>query len=98
MSNKEPFTNWFRHATGNAPYLFQIRFACETTLFRHPSPLVGEGKGEGDAIDAGLLVNVPTGLGKTAMAVLGWLWRRRFYPDKLVASMGDDGGIEGRTA
>ncbi len=24
------------------------------------------------------LVNVPTGLGKTAMAVLGWLWRRRF--------------------
>lgn len=32
MSNKEPFTNWFRHATGNAPYLFQIRFACDTTL------------------------------------------------------------------
>lgn len=24
------------------------------------------------------LVNVPTGMGKTAMAVLGWLWRRRF--------------------
>lgn len=24
------------------------------------------------------LVRVPTGLGKTAMAVLGWLWRRRF--------------------
>jgi len=24
------------------------------------------------------LVNVPTGLGKTAMAVLGWLWRRHF--------------------
>jgi CRISPR-associated endonuclease/helicase Cas3 len=23
------------------------------------------------------LVNVPTGLGKTAMAILGWLWRRR---------------------
>lgn len=44
------------------------------------------------------LVDVPTGMGKTAMAMLGWLWRRRFYPDKLVASMGDDGGIEGRTA
>lgn len=27
------------------------------------------------------LVDVPTGLGKTAMAVLGWLWRRRFHPD-----------------
>jgi CRISPR-associated endonuclease/helicase Cas3 len=24
------------------------------------------------------LVRVPTGLGKTAMAVLGWLWRRQF--------------------
>jgi CRISPR-associated endonuclease/helicase Cas3 len=24
------------------------------------------------------LVDVPTGLGKTAMVVLGWLWRRRF--------------------
>src|SRR5436853_4100316 len=24
------------------------------------------------------LVKVPTGLGKTAMAILGWLWRRRF--------------------
>lgn len=22
------------------------------------------------------LVNIPTGLGKTAMAVVGWLWRR----------------------
>ncbi|MEW6247046.1 MAG: hypothetical protein AB1555_10085 [Nitrospirota bacterium] len=30
------------------------------------------------ACDAALpeLVDVPTGLGKTAMAVLGWLWRR----------------------
>jgi len=27
------------------------------------------------------LVKVPTGLGKTAMAVLGWLWRRRFAED-----------------
>lgn len=24
------------------------------------------------------LVDVPTGCGKTAMAILGWLWRRRF--------------------
>jgi len=28
------------------------------------------------------LVHVPTGLGKTAMAVLGWLWRRQFQPDE----------------
>jgi len=30
------------------------------------------------------LVDVPTGLGKTAMAVLGWLWRRRSHPDEAV--------------
>jgi CRISPR-associated endonuclease/helicase Cas3 len=30
------------------------------------------------------LVEVPTGLGKTAMAVLGWVWRRRFHPDERV--------------
>jgi CRISPR-associated endonuclease/helicase Cas3 len=28
------------------------------------------------------LVDVPTGLGKTAMAVLGWLWRRRFADEE----------------
>jgi CRISPR-associated endonuclease/helicase Cas3 len=27
------------------------------------------------------LLAVPTGAGKTATAVLGWLWRRRFHPD-----------------
>lgn len=31
--------------------------------------------------DLPALVDVPTGLGKTAMAVLGWLWRRRFASD-----------------
>jgi CRISPR-associated endonuclease/helicase Cas3 len=30
------------------------------------------------------LVHVPTGLGKTAMAVLGWLWLRRFHPDEAI--------------
>lgn len=27
------------------------------------------------------LLNVPTGAGKTATAILGWLYRRRFHPD-----------------
>jgi CRISPR-associated endonuclease/helicase Cas3 len=30
------------------------------------------------------LVDVPTGLGKTAMAILGWLWRRPFHEDVVV--------------
>lgn len=28
------------------------------------------------------LVSIPTGLGKTAAVVLGWLWRRRFAPEE----------------
>jgi CRISPR-associated endonuclease/helicase Cas3 len=62
MNSESPFVRWFRQATGNEPYPFQIRFACEPTL---PA-----------------LVDVPTGMGKTAMAVLGWLWRRRFAEEK----------------
>lgn len=30
------------------------------------------------------LLDVPTGLGKTAAAVLAWLWRRRFHADKAI--------------
>ncbi|MBI4524503.1 MAG: hypothetical protein HY695_11915 [Deltaproteobacteria bacterium] len=29
------------------------------------------------------LIHVPPGLGKTAMAVLGWLWRRRFANEEI---------------
>ncbi|GIW54964.1 MAG: hypothetical protein KatS3mg082_1368 [Nitrospiraceae bacterium] len=75
------FAVWFRQATGHEPYPFQVRFACEPHLFSRPSPLAGEGAGEGST---SLLVDVPTGLGKTAMAVLGWLWRRRFHLDEAV--------------
>lgn len=31
-----------------------------------------------------LVINVPTGAGKTAAAVLGWLWRRRMHSDEQV--------------
>jgi CRISPR/Cas system-associated endonuclease/helicase Cas3 len=58
MGNEAEFKQWFRDATGHDPYPFQIRFACNP-----PSP---SARGEGED----LLVDVPTGLGKTAMAVL----------------------------
>ncbi|GIK15615.1 MAG: hypothetical protein BroJett003_05790 [Planctomycetota bacterium] len=35
------------------------------------------------ACDLPALVNIPTGLGKTAMAVMGWLWRRFDAGDEL---------------
>ncbi|MCP9471217.1 MAG: hypothetical protein NNA30_00585 [Nitrospira sp.] len=64
MKIAHAFERWFQLATGEAPFLFQVRFAC-----KEPLPQ---------------LVHVPTGLGKTAMAVLGWLWRRKFHPDETV--------------
>jgi len=30
------------------------------------------------------LINVPTGIGKTAAIILGWLWRRRFHENKTI--------------
>jgi CRISPR-associated endonuclease/helicase Cas3 len=32
------------------------------------------------------LLDLPTGLGKTAAAILGWLWRRRFHEDATIRS------------
>ena len=32
------------------------------------------------------LIDIPTGLGKTDAVVLGWLWRRRFSPEKRAAT------------
>jgi CRISPR-associated endonuclease/helicase Cas3 len=78
MTVEQQFEAWFKRAIGHEPYPFQVRFACH-----QPSPS-GKGEGEGSVSGEGLLVDVPTGLGKTAMAVLGWLWRRRFHPDKTI--------------
>lgn len=37
-----------------------------------------------DTADCPEVVHAPTGTGKTATAILGWLWRRRFHPDLAV--------------
>jgi CRISPR-associated endonuclease/helicase Cas3 len=57
------FDEFFRTATGHDPYDYQRRLANEggTDWF---------GRCES------LLINVPTGLGKTAAVVLAWLWNR----------------------
>lgn len=41
------FTVCFQQATGHRPYPFQVRFACEPSLFQNPSPLEGEGRVRG---------------------------------------------------
>jgi len=58
-----------------------------TALFRQatggciPHPYQERLATEGEATPQ--LLNVPTGLGKTAAAVLAWLWRRRFADEKI---------------
>lgn len=49
------FEKFFRRATGNDPYPYQVAFARAEPLPH--------------------LVAAPTGAGKTATAILGWLWR-----------------------
>lgn len=61
----QSFDEFFRHATGNAPYAYQRRLANDTA---------------GRAC-ASQLINIPTGLGKTAAVVLAWLWNRVAHPD-----------------
>ena len=55
-----PFDTFFESATGNPPYDYQSRLA---------------GKDSGTACRS-QLINIPTGLGKTAAVVLAWLWNR----------------------
>jgi CRISPR-associated endonuclease/helicase Cas3 len=66
------FGDFFKAATGHEPYRYQCRLACGEK---------GEGESESAWLDHGTscesrLINVPTGLGKTAAAVLAWLWNR----------------------
>lgn len=46
--------------------------------YRYQARIAAEGLPE--------VLSVPTGAGKTAAAILGWLWRRRFHPDPAVRS------------
>jgi len=66
--NPPLFDAFFEKATGNTPYDYQRRLAC------------GE-QGDEKWLSGGTncnsrLINIPTGLGKTAAVVLAWLWNR----------------------
>src|SRR5579883_1699194 len=70
--NQPSFQEFFHKATGNnSPYDYQRRLAC------------GEQSGltESERLANGTncqpqLINIPTGLGKTAAVVLAWVWNR----------------------
>ena len=59
------FDDFFHAATGYRPYDYQRRLA---------------GCDDGRPCES-LLINVPTGLGKTAAVVMAWLWNRVAHPD-----------------
>ena len=50
--------------------------ATDSRPYRYQERVAAEGLPE--------VLAIPTGAGKTAAVVLGWLWRRRFYPDPAV--------------
>jgi CRISPR-associated endonuclease/helicase Cas3 len=71
------YADIFKTATGQMPYNYQCRIACgsKANLEDERTLLVGT-----DC--KSLLINIPTGLGKTAAVVLAWLWNRVVQPDE----------------
>lgn len=65
------FDAFFQAATGNAPYDYQRRLAGVTV--EGPAPA-------GPFPCQSQLINIPTGLGKTAAVVIAWLWNRVAHP------------------
>ena len=59
------FSDFFQAATGHEPFDYQRRLATEVCADGPKS----------------LAINVPTGAGKTAAAVLAWLWNRCGHPE-----------------
>src|SRR6267142_1265931 len=65
------FGEFFEEATGNPPYGYQCRLACgDDADPEKPETLMAARN------CSSLLINIPTGLGKTAAVVLAWLWNR----------------------
>ncbi len=77
------FDNFFHAATGNTPYLYQCRLACgeppgeANCDLASPDEATKQWFSRRDLDGCrSRLINVPTGLGKTAAVVLAWLWNR----------------------
>jgi CRISPR-associated endonuclease/helicase Cas3 len=78
------FAEFFHTATGLSPYDYQRRLACGER----------DGRTEDEWLTSGTechsrLIDIPTGLGKTAAVVMAWLWnrvhmRRDNWPRRLV--------------
>ena len=65
------FNQFFHKATGNTPYGYQCRLACGPQASADNQATLTTGT---DCQSQ--LINIPTGLGKTAAVVFAWLWNR----------------------
>ena len=69
------FTDFFHEAAGQKPYDYQCRLACGERDARTEAAWISDG-----SVCKSRLINIPTGLGKTAAVVLAWMWNRVLLP------------------
>jgi len=70
------YQSFFKHATGFSPYHYQCKLACG------PNASADDAKSLTSHNQCrSLLINIPTGLGKTAAVVIAWLWNRLTQPE-----------------
>lgn len=70
------FDDTFRKATDFPPFDYQCRLACGPEASAQNRQSL-----KGGTTCESQLINIPTGLGKTAAVVLAWLWNRVLCPD-----------------
>ena len=73
---KIDYKSFFEKATGHPPYDYQRRLACGERTTRPEAEWLA-----GGTTCHSRLINIPTGLGKTAAVVLSWLWNRVYLPN-----------------
>jgi CRISPR-associated endonuclease/helicase Cas3 len=71
------FADYFSIATRKNPYDYQCRLACGDNAQGDMPETLGHG-----TTCCSRLINIPTGLGKTAGVMLAWLWNRVGQPDQ----------------
>ena len=65
------FSDFFLKATSHHPYGYQCRLACGPEATKEKQETLQHG-----TCCQSQLINIPTGLGKTAAVVMAWLWNR----------------------
>jgi len=73
----QTFSEFFQAATTHSPYPYQCRLACgEGATAKNPTAPASS------TTCQSLLINIPTGLGKTAAVTLAWLYNRVALPSQ----------------